>query len=87
MTERTNPLLRQRQHSANYGQTIMVEGHAVPTEIHEYNAWLQSLEKRTGNWRVVEKGGHKQVEFMTERGSSDWLAEKGIAAPKIGRAA
>lgn len=87
MTERTNPLLRQRQHSASYGQCINVDGHTVPTDIHEYAQWLQQLEKRTGNWRVVEKGGNRQVEFLTERGSSDWLAEKGFAAPKIGRAA
>lgn len=87
MTERTNPLLRQRQHSANYGQTVIVEGHPVPTEIHEYAAWLNSRDRRTGTWRVMDREHGRQVEFMTERGSDGWLAEKGIQPPKIGRAA
>lgn len=87
MTEpRTNRLIASRPQSANYGQTIIVDGHEVPTEIHAYCEWLNQREKRHGNWRVVDRDGHRQVEFITERGSADWLADRGFA-PKVGRAA
>lgn len=82
----TNRLLKPRSQSANYGQTIIVDGHAVPTEIHAYCAWLNERERRAGTWRVVEREGHRQVEFLTERGSADWLADKGFS-PKIGNTA
>jgi len=82
----TNPLRRQPATSPSYGGTIIVNGHTVPTEIHEYAAWLNSRERRVGTWRVMDKDGERRVEFLTERGSAEWLAEKGFA-PKIGRAA
>lgn len=88
MTERTrtNPLLANRTQSAGYGHPIIVNGHTVPTQIHEYAAWLNSREKRDGTWRVLEKDGERRVEFLTEKGSTDWLREKGFA-PKIGQRA
>jgi hypothetical protein len=85
MTERTNPLLNRRPSGAGNG-FVMVGDHQVPTEIHAYCAWLNERERRTGTWRVVERDGHRQVEFLTERGSAEWLADKGFA-PKVGRAA
>lgn len=82
----TNPLRRQPATSPSYGGTVMVNGHAVPTEIHAYAAWLNSHEHRAGTWRVIEREGVRGVEFMTENGSTDWLREKGFA-PKVGRVA
>lgn len=88
MTERTrtNPLLANRSQSPSYGGTVIVNGHAVPTEIHAYATWLNSRERRVGTWRVVERDGERRVEWMQERGSTDWLKEQGFA-PKMGRVA
>lgn len=82
----TNPLRRPPATSPSYGGTIIVNGHTVPTEIHEYAAWLNSRERRNGTWRVVEVEGERRVMWMEERGSTDWLREKGFA-PKMGRVA
>ena len=81
----TNPLRRPPATNAGHGY-VMVDGHQVPTEIHAYCEWLNQREKRHGAWRVVDRDGHRQVEFMTERGSAEWLADRGFA-PKIGSAA
>lgn len=86
MTERTNPLLNRRNSQTASGGTIIVNDQPVPTEIHAYCEWLNRLERRTGIWRVVEREGHKQVEFMTERGTADWLKDQGFT-PKVGKAA
>lgn len=81
----TNPLRQRPATSAGQGY-VMVDGHQVPTDIHAYREWLEQHDHRHGSWRVVSRENGRSVEFMTERGSAEWLADRGFA-PKIGKAA
>lgn len=73
----TNPF-RNRGASEPSGQHT-----GAPTNVDDYVQWLNRLERRPGRWAVVSKEGTRQVEYLQERGTSEWLADQGIK-PRIG---
>lgn len=68
----------------NRGATDPGQHTGAPTNVDDYAQWLNRIERRPGRWAVVTKEGTRQVEFLTERGSEGWLAERGIKPPRIG---
>lgn len=88
MTERrTNRLIGVTgSGSAKAPPFVTVNDEQVPTDIHDYCAWLNAKEHRRGVWTVVEIAGRKGVDWREEVASDDWLREKGMI-PRIGRAA
>ncbi len=84
MTER-NPLMN-RPRSGAAAAFVSVNNEQVPTDLHEYCAWLNRKERRNGVWAVVDDNGRNTIVYRQEAASADWLREKGLL-PSVGRAA
>jgi hypothetical protein len=85
MTERrTNRLVGDG--GINRPAFVSVGGGDAPTGLDDYCAWLNSKERRTGRWVIIERDGQRSVDFRTATASDEWLRNRGLA-PNIGRAA